>query len=178
MCRMAPQAALLEQNLAVGHRRSAGSTTRARHQAPQPVHFKRPHLVSGPPATTLQFTRLVKVAIADPQGDSLLFKAKRASRDYRGLLCQRPGLDGIRGLFISHQCHFSIHSCNNRGQPLHPLCGPFIGRESHLLGILVPEEAFSQRPVKALHDILVPVVNPTAPNLDRVLCQQLTDRAH
>ena len=30
-----------------------------------------------------------------------------------------------------------------------------------------------------LHDALVPVdVNPTAPNLDRVLCQQLTDRAH
>ena len=34
----------------------------------------------------------------------------------------------------------------------------------------MPEEAFSQRPVEALHDALVPVdVNPTAPNLDRVL---------
>ena len=43
----------------------------------------------------------------------------------------------------------------------------------------MPEEAFSQRPVEALHDALVPVdVNPTAPNLDRVLRQQLTDRAH
>ena len=30
VCRMAPQAALLEQSLAVGHRNSAGSTTRAR----------------------------------------------------------------------------------------------------------------------------------------------------
>ena len=43
----------------------------------------------------------------------------------------------------------------------------------------MPEEAFCQRPVEALHDALVPVdVNPTAPNLDRVLRQQLTDRAH
>ena len=37
----------------------------------------------------------------------------------------------------------------------------------------------SQRPVEALHDALVPVdVNPTVPNLDRVLRQQLNDRAH
>ena len=43
----------------------------------------------------------------------------------------------------------------------------------------MPKEAFSQRPVEALHDALVPVdVNLTAPNLDRVLCQQLTDGAH
>ena len=41
------------------------------------------------------------------------------------------------------------------------------------------EEAFSQCPVEALHDALVPVdVHPTAPNLDRVLRQQLTDGAH
>ena len=47
------------------------------------------------------------------------------------------------------------------------------------MGILVPEEAFSQRPVEALYDALVPVdVNPTAPNLDRVLRQQLTDGAY
>ena len=40
------------------------------------------------------------------------------------------------------------------------------------------DEAFSQRPVEALYDALVPVdVNPTAPNLDRVLRQQLTDGA-
>ena len=30
VCRLAPQAALLEQSLAVGHRQPAGSTTRAR----------------------------------------------------------------------------------------------------------------------------------------------------
>ena len=43
----------------------------------------------------------------------------------------------------------------------------------------MPEEAFSQCPVEALHDALVPVdVHPTAPNLDRVLRQQLTDGAH
>ena len=42
----------------------------------------------------------------------------------------------------------------------------------------MPEAAFSQRPVKLLYDVLVPVdVNPTAPNLDRVLRQQLTDGA-
>ena len=43
----------------------------------------------------------------------------------------------------------------------------------------MPEAAVSQRPIEALHDALVPVdVNPTAPNLDRVLLQQLTHRAH
>ena len=49
----------------------------------------------------------------------------------------------------------------------------------HLLSILVSEEAFSQRPIETLYDAVVPVdVNPTAPNLDRVLRQQLTDGAH
>ena len=72
------------------------------HRASQPIHFKRPHRASGPPATTFQFTGLVKIANADPRGDFLLFEAKSASRDYRGgLLCQRLGLDGIRGLFVS-----------------------------------------------------------------------------
>ena len=43
----------------------------------------------------------------------------------------------------------------------------------------MPKEAFSQHPVEALHNALVPVdVIPTAPNLDRVLRQQLTDGAH
>ena len=42
----------------------------------------------------------------------------------------------------------------------------------------MPEEVFSQRPVEALYDALVPVdVNPTASNLARVLRQQLTDGA-
>ena len=94
-------------------------------------------------------------------------------------MCHCLGLDGIRGLFVSYPGHFCIQSCDNRGQPLHPLCGPFTGGLSHLLGILVPEEAFSQRPVEALYDALVPAdVNSTAPNLDRVLRQQLTDGTH
>ena len=43
----------------------------------------------------------------------------------------------------------------------------------------MPEEAFSQCRVEALHDALVPVdVHPTSPNLDRVLHQQLTGGAH
>ena len=43
----------------------------------------------------------------------------------------------------------------------------------------MPERTFNERPVEALHDALVPVdVNSTAPNLDRVLRQQLTDGAH
>ena len=42
----------------------------------------------------------------------------------------------------------------------------------------MPEKAFNQRPVEGLIDALVPVdVNPTAPNQDRVLRQQLTDGA-
>ena len=42
-----------------------------------------------------------------------------------------------------------------------------------------PEKASSQRPVEALYDALIPEdVNPTAPSLDRVLRQQLTDGAH
>ena len=98
---MAPQAAILEQSLAVG----LVNLQVVQHglvglglRASQPVHFKRPHRVSDPLATTLQFTRLVKKANADPRGNFLLFESKRASRDYRGgLLCQRLGLDGIRG---------------------------------------------------------------------------------
>ena len=43
----------------------------------------------------------------------------------------------------------------------------------------MPKEAFSKRPVDTLYDALVPVdVTPTAPNLDRVLCQQLTNGVH
>ena len=105
MCRMAPQAALLEQSLAVGHRHPAGSTTRARRAWSPSV-----------PAGTLQETtpglwpagdlppalRTGKGSERRPRGAFLFYEAKRASRDYRGgLLCQRLGLDGIRGLFAS-----------------------------------------------------------------------------
>ena len=105
VCRMVPQAALLEQDLAVRHHRREviqHRLVRLGHRVSKPVYFKRPHRVSGPPATTLQFTGLVNVANADPRGDFLLFETKRASRGYRGgLSCQRLGLDGIRGLFAS-----------------------------------------------------------------------------
>ena len=50
---------------------------------------------------------------------------------------------------------------------------------SRIPGHTVSEEAFSQRPVEALYDALVPVdVNPTASNLNRVLRHQLTEGAH
>ena len=96
MCRMAPQTALLEQSLVVGHRHPAGSTTRARRAWSPSV-----------PAGTLQETRpgqwpagdhptvyrAGKDSESQPPRDFLLFEAKRASRDYRGgLLCQRLGL--------------------------------------------------------------------------------------
>ena len=109
MCPLAPQAALFEQSLAVGHRRPAGSTTRARRAWSPSV-----------PAGTLQDTtpgqwpagdlppvhRAGKGSERRPKGDFLLFEAKRASRDYRvGLMCvalqRRLSLDGIRGLFAS-----------------------------------------------------------------------------
>ena len=104
VCRMAPQTALLEQSLTVGHRHPAGSTTRARRAWSPSV-----------PAGTLQETtpsqwpagdhppvhRAGKDSERRPRGDFLLFEAKRASRDYRGgLSCQRLGLDGIRN-FLS-----------------------------------------------------------------------------
>ena len=105
VCRRAPQAALLEQSLAVGHRHPAGSTTRARRAWSPSV-----------PAGTLQETtsgqwpagdhppvyRAGKDSERRPPMGFLLFEAKRASRDYRGgLLYQRLGFDGIRGRFVS-----------------------------------------------------------------------------
>ena len=105
VCRMEPKATLLEQSLAVGHRHHAGSTTRARRAWSPSV-----------PAGTLQETTpgqwpagyhlpvhwAGKDSERRPTRDFLLFEAKRASRDYRGgLLCQRFGLEGIQGLFVS-----------------------------------------------------------------------------
>ena len=51
VCRMAPQAALLEQSHAVGHRHSAGSTTRARRAWTPSVSAGT--LQEATPATTL-----------------------------------------------------------------------------------------------------------------------------
>ena len=52
-------------------------------------------------------------------------------------------------------------------------------RFTHSVDRSLPEEAFSQRPIEGLYGTLVPVdVNPTAPKLDRVLRQLLTDGTH
>ena len=84
VCRMAPQAALLEQSLAVGHRHPAGSTTRARRAWSPSV-----------PAGTLQETTKGQW----PAGDNP--PVHRAGKDSerrppRGLFCSlrprgRPG---------------------------------------------------------------------------------------
>ncbi|MEW8689323.1 MAG: hypothetical protein AB2556_26165 [Candidatus Thiodiazotropha sp.] len=43
----------------------------------------------------------------------------------------------------------------------------------------MPKEQLSQGTIDVLNNALVPMdVNLTAPNLDRVLCQQRADRAH
>ena len=71
VCRMVPQAAFLEQDLAVRHRRPEvvqHRLVRLGHRVSKPVYFKRPHRVSGPPATTLQFTGLVNVGTPTPEG--------------------------------------------------------------------------------------------------------------
>ena len=48
-----------------------------------------------------------------------------------------------------------------------------------VIKITVPKQLFWEDPVPTLHDALVPVnIDPTAPHLDRVLCQQLVDRTH
>ena len=105
VCRMAPQAALLEQSLAVGHRHPAGSTTRVRRAwspSVPAVHFKRPHRVSGPPATTLQFTGLVKIANADPRGDFLPFEAKgHPGTTEEGFCVSYLALMASEGFFVS-----------------------------------------------------------------------------
>ena len=67
------------------------------HRASQPVHFKRPHRVSGPPATALQFTGLVKIANADPRGDFLFCSLGPRGRPET----TEEGLYDIRGLFAS-----------------------------------------------------------------------------
>ena len=95
VCRMAPQIALLEQSLAVGHRHPAGSTTWARRAWSPSV-----------PAGTLQETTPGQWPAGDHppvhRAGKDSERRKTASRDYRGgLLCQRLGLDGIRGLCVS-----------------------------------------------------------------------------
>ena len=84
-----------------------------------------------------------------------------------------------RGPFASQPGDLTIQSRDNARQPSHPLCWPLTRREAHLLGVLVPKQPLCEGPVPALYDPLIPVdVNPTAPNLNRVLCQQLAHRTH
>ena len=74
-------------------------------------------------------------------------------------------------LFACQPGVLTIQSCGNCGQSLNPPCGPCALMEPHLLGILVPKEAF--------HDSLVPVhIDPTAPDLHPEFRQHLADHAH
>ena len=150
------------------------------HRASQPVHLKRPYRVSRSAPTTLQLTGLVQIANTNTWREPLLLETNRAVGNYRGgLLRHGLGLDGIRGLYASQPSHFAVQSGYNARQPSHPLCWPLTRREAHLLGILVPKQPLCKGPVPALHDALVPVnIDPTAPNLNRVLCKQPGHRTH
>ena len=153
------------------------------HWASEPVNLKRPHRACSASTATFQLARLVQIANANSRGDFLLLETNRAARNYRaGLLyaaAQRLGLDGIRGLFASQPSHFTVQSGYNARQQSHQLCWPLTQREAHLLGVLVPKQPLCKGPVPALHDALVPVnIDPTALNLNRVLCQQLAHCTH
>ena len=150
------------------------------HRAPQPAHLKRLYRVSRAVWTALQLARLVQIANTNTWREPLLLETNRAVVTYRGgLLRHGLGFDGIRWPFASQPGDLTIQSRDNCGQSLNPLCWPLTQREAHLLSILVSKEPLSQGPVPALYDPLVPVdVNPTAPNLNRVLCQQLAHPAH
>ena len=92
LCLMAPQAALLEQILAVGHRQPAGSTTRARRAWSPSV-----------PAVTLQETTSGQW----PAGDHPPFHGAGKASKRRlpmGLfaLCGQEGVQGLqRRAFVS-----------------------------------------------------------------------------
>ena len=105
VCRMAPQAALLEQSLPVGHRHPAGSTTWARRAWSQSAS-----------AGTFQETTPGQWPTGDhppvhwagkgskrrpPKGLSALWDQEGIQGLQKRLLCQRLGLDGIRGHFVS-----------------------------------------------------------------------------
>ena len=150
------------------------------HRASQLAHLKRPYRVSRAALTALQLAGLVQIANTNTWREPLLLETNRAVGNYRGgFLRHGLGLDVIRGLFASQPSHFAIQSGYNARQPSHSLCWPLTWREAHLLGVLVPKQPLCEGPVPALYDPLVPVdVNPTAPNLNRVLCQQLAHRTH
>ena len=87
----------------MGHRHLAGSTTPARRAwSPSDQAGALQETTPGqwPAGDHPLVHRAGKCSERRSPRGFLLFEAKRASRDYRGgLLCQRLGLDGIRGLF-------------------------------------------------------------------------------
>ena len=89
-------------------------------------------------------------------------------------MCQHLGLDGIRGLLSVSRVTSSFRAATTEGN-----------RFAHSVDRSPEGSRISwaywcpKCLVEALHDALVPVdVHPTAPNLDRVLRQQLTDGTH
>ena len=102
--------------------------------------------------------------------------------DYRGgLLYQRLGFDGIRGLFVSLAGHFFIQSCDNKGNRFNHSVDR--SPEGSLISwaYWCPKTRSASARLKLttmLWSLWNPDVNRTAPNLDRVLRQQLTDGAH
>ena len=105
VCRMAPQAALLEQRLAVGHRHPAGSTTPARRAWSPSV-----------PAGTLQETTPGQWPAGHhppvhragkgserrpPRGRFALSGQEGVQGLQRRAFVSASGLNGIRGLFAS-----------------------------------------------------------------------------
>ena len=92
VCRMAPQAALIEQSLAVGHRCHAVSTTRARRAwSPTVLAGTLQETTPGqwPAGDYPPVHRAGKGSERRLRWDFLLFEAKRVSMDFSGgLLCQ------------------------------------------------------------------------------------------
>ena len=163
VCRMAPQAALLEQSLAVGHRHPAGSTTRARRAWSPSV-----------PAGTLQETTPGQW----PAGDHpLVHQAGKGSE--RTFCSLRPG--GRPGTTEEGFCISILALIASEGFWLvSRVTSPFrtattegncfthsVDRSSEGSRISWAYWCPKRRPVEALHDALIPVdFNPTAPNLD------------
>ena len=134
VCRMAPQAALLEQSLAVGHCHPAGSKTGAR-RAWSP----------SAPAGTLQETipgqwlsgdyppvhRAGKGERRSPKGLSALCSLRprgRPEATEEGFCVSVLALMALEDfLSVTRVTSPFRAGYDNRGQPLHTLCGPFTG---------------------------------------------------
>ena len=90
-------------------------------------------------------------------------------------MCQRLGLDVIRGFFVSYPGHFSIPSCEDRGQPLFTHS---VDRSPEGSRISWAYWCPKRRSASALRCLVPCGCQPDRADLDRVLCQQLTDGAH